>query len=69
MTIYVLSFVLTKREFLIDNSNPRIHWTPLSEPQWDRNSGVEYPCAMYYGKHFLVRICIDLNIIYIAINN
>ena len=46
---------MMKREFGNGNSNPRINWTPLREPQWDRTSGVEYPCAMFYGKHFLVR--------------
>ena len=33
---------------------PKINWTPLATPNWGDSNGVEFPCAVYYGKHLMV---------------
>ena len=51
---YYLSLLFYQFKINSFISNPKISWTRLTEPKWDKSTGVEFPCALYYGKHFLV---------------
>ena len=33
---------------------PTVSWTTLTPPNWDNDHGIEFPCVVYYGKHFIV---------------